>query len=109
MELMKWKEFLKHKWKKILIILVIFSVWYFVGSTGILYIPGIGFQSGFATAEKWKQCACIGIPNNEFGIGASNFYCIGIPINCHCYSGTYYQTKLYNITEVDCKNFSAGI
>jgi hypothetical protein len=107
--LMKWKKFLKRNWKKILIILVIFSAWYLLGSIGLVYIPGFGFESGSATLEKWKQCTCIGIPNNNPGFGGSTFYCIGIPVNCHCYTGSYYQGKLYNITEADCTNFNTGI
>lgn len=81
---MRWEDFFKHNWKKILIVLVILAVWYFFGSSG-LYISGIGFNSGGAIVGGYKKCSCLGIPNNDLRMGGSRFYCIGIPIDCHCY------------------------
>jgi len=98
----------KHNWKKILIIFIIFVAWYFVGGIGFFHIPGVGFKSGCGNIVAYKTCSCLGIPNNEFAIGGGRDYCIGIVYDCHCYVGKYDPNtgKRSNIfdgtTEVDC-------
>jgi hypothetical protein len=102
---------MKKKWKIIIIILVILAIIYFNGLIGFFHIPFIGFNSGGAIVGGYKECSCIGIPNNDVRIGGSRFYCIGIVSDCHCYLTGYPKTDIKQ--EVDCNcpegNYTAGI
>lgn len=111
---MNWKEFFEHNWKKILIVVIVLVIWYFVGSLEIIHIPGIGFKSGGSIllgsnrgsgilAVANKKCTCLGIPNDAISFGGNiYFYCIGIVINCQCFIVDLYHWDIYNKTKVDC-------
>jgi hypothetical protein len=100
---MNLKKFLNGNWKKILIILVAIAAWYFIGSSGLFQIPGLGFFSGGGTFAAYKTCDCIGIPNNQHAIGSSSSYCVGIVANCRCFLIGYPSGDILGPKqEVDC-------